>query len=239
MAMAMDPPTATGETTNGGVHHLGQQRSRRRCRQRRRATRRPGRERLPRPGTVDRIAPGGAPSALRRPISRVRSVTDTSMMFMTPIPPTSSDSAAMPVSRMVSVLDTDVAVSSSASWLAMVKSAVPSARDGVQLLEQRVGLLVGRGQLVAGGRLQVDGRHRLAVRPADQPVGRRCANGTTAWSSRLLVASEPAEASTPTTVRSMLLIVTIWPTTSVVPNSSVAVSARGRRRPRSRRRRRR
>ena len=29
-----------------------------------------------------------APSALRTPISRVRSVTETSMMFMTPTPPT-------------------------------------------------------------------------------------------------------------------------------------------------------
>ena len=50
------------------------------------------------------MAHGGAPSALRRPISRVRSVTETSMMFMTPMPPTSSDRAAMPVSRTVSVL---------------------------------------------------------------------------------------------------------------------------------------
>ena len=31
-----------------------------------------------------------APTAMRRPISRVRSVTETSMMFMMPIPPTSS-----------------------------------------------------------------------------------------------------------------------------------------------------
>ena len=31
-----------------------------------------------------------APMALRTPISRVRSVTDTSMMFITPTPPTSS-----------------------------------------------------------------------------------------------------------------------------------------------------
>ena len=30
-----------------------------------------------------------APTALRTPISRVRSVTDTSMMFITPMPPTS------------------------------------------------------------------------------------------------------------------------------------------------------
>jgi hypothetical protein len=38
-----------------------------------------------------RIAFLGAPSALRTPISRVRSVTATSMMFMTPMPPTSSE----------------------------------------------------------------------------------------------------------------------------------------------------
>ena len=31
-----------------------------------------------------------APSALRTPISRVRSVTETSMMFITPTPPTTS-----------------------------------------------------------------------------------------------------------------------------------------------------
>ena len=37
----------------------------------------------------------GAPSALRVPISRVRSVTDTIMIFITPMPPTSSEMAAM------------------------------------------------------------------------------------------------------------------------------------------------
>ena len=31
---------------------------------------------------------------MRTPISRVRSVTETSMMFMMPMPPTSSDTAA-------------------------------------------------------------------------------------------------------------------------------------------------
>ena len=38
-----------------------------------------------------------APTDLRMPISRVRSVTETSMMFMMPMPPTSSDTAAMPL----------------------------------------------------------------------------------------------------------------------------------------------
>ena len=36
-----------------------------------------------------------APRALRVPISRVRSVTDTSMMFITPMPPTSREMPAM------------------------------------------------------------------------------------------------------------------------------------------------
>ena len=36
-----------------------------------------------------------APMAMRMPISRVRSVTETSMMFMMPMPPTSSETEAM------------------------------------------------------------------------------------------------------------------------------------------------
>ena len=36
-----------------------------------------------------------APTASRRPISRVRSVTETSMMFMIPMPPTINDTDAI------------------------------------------------------------------------------------------------------------------------------------------------
>ena len=42
-----------------------------------------------------------APSALRTPISRVRSVTETSMMFMMPMPPTTRLTAAMLASSAV------------------------------------------------------------------------------------------------------------------------------------------
>ena len=42
-----------------------------------------------------------APIALRMPISRVRSVTVTSMMFITPMPPTSSEIAATAPSSTV------------------------------------------------------------------------------------------------------------------------------------------
>ena len=44
-----------------------------------------------------------APTALRMPISRVRSRTETSMMFMIPMPPTMSEIEAMPPSSSVSV----------------------------------------------------------------------------------------------------------------------------------------
>ena len=47
-----------------------------------------------------------APMARRVPISRVRSVTDTNMIFMIPIPPTNSDILATLANRMVSTLVT-------------------------------------------------------------------------------------------------------------------------------------
>ena len=40
---------------------------------------------------------------MRKPISRVRSVTETSMMFITPMPPTTSAMSAMPVTSRVMV----------------------------------------------------------------------------------------------------------------------------------------
>jgi len=46
------------------------------------------------------------------PISRVRSVTVTSMMFMTPIAPTRSDTAATQPKSAVKVWELDVAVES-------------------------------------------------------------------------------------------------------------------------------
>jgi hypothetical protein len=43
---------------------------------------------------------------MRMPISRVRSVTDTSMMFMIPMPPTISEMPAMPASSAVMIVST-------------------------------------------------------------------------------------------------------------------------------------
>ena len=51
-----------------------------------------------------RISRGLAPIALRSPISRVRSATDTSIMFMIPIPPISSEKPATPVNRILMIL---------------------------------------------------------------------------------------------------------------------------------------
>ena len=46
-----------------------------------------------------------APMALRMPISRVRSATETNMMFMMPMPPTKSDNPVMnsPIPPMTAV----------------------------------------------------------------------------------------------------------------------------------------
>ena len=55
--------------------------------------------------------------ARRIPISRVRSVTDTSMMFMMPMPPTSSDTEAMEPSSQVNTLALSSAVLNSAARL--------------------------------------------------------------------------------------------------------------------------
>ena len=51
--------------------------------------------RSPRAGTARAMSRGLAPSALRMPISRTRSDTLTSIMFMTPTPPTRSAMPAM------------------------------------------------------------------------------------------------------------------------------------------------
>ena len=64
-----------------------------------------------------------APMALRMPISRVRSRTDTSMMFMIPMPPTTSEIEAIPPSRSVRVALIEEAASSSWVWSKTLKSS--------------------------------------------------------------------------------------------------------------------
>ena len=68
-----------------------------------------------------------APTAIRKPISFVRSVTDTSMMFMMPIPATSSEKAAATTRISVTVSIVDDIVSIISACERMVKSSSASS----------------------------------------------------------------------------------------------------------------
>ena len=63
-----------------------------------------------------------APRALRTPISRVRSVTDTSMMFMMPMPPTSRETPAMLASSTAKMSAEAAAMSMNWRRLRIMKS---------------------------------------------------------------------------------------------------------------------
>ena len=73
-----------------------------------------------------------APMALRMPISRVRSRTETSMMFMIPMPPTTSEIEAIPPRSSVSVPLID-----------------GRGREQLGLVEDAEVVVIGRRQLVA------------------------------------------------------------------------------------------
>ena len=78
-----------------------------------------------------------APMAMRMPISRVRSVTDTSMMFMMPMPPTSSEMAAMHEQEHAQDADLLRLRLRDLFLRAHLKSASPFGRDAVALAQQR------------------------------------------------------------------------------------------------------
>ena len=91
-----------------------------------------------------------APMAMRMPISRVRSVTETSMMFMMPMPPTSSEMLAMEASRMVSTLVVSSAVLAMSVWLRTVKSSSSPSCDLVGVAQDGGDLGLGLGHLLQG-----------------------------------------------------------------------------------------
>ena len=66
-----------------------------------------------------------APIDILRPISRVRSVTETYMMFMMPIPPTSREMPAMQASSTVirSVVELSIELSSSCERISKSSSS--------------------------------------------------------------------------------------------------------------------
>src|SRR5574341_911466 len=69
---------------------------------------------------------GVAPTDCRIPISRVRSVTLTSMMFIMPMPPTMSETPATHASRLRNAAVVDSRALIMSCWVVTVKSAVSS-----------------------------------------------------------------------------------------------------------------
>ncbi len=94
-----------------------------------------------------------APTAMRRPISLVRSVTDSSVMFMMPMPPTSSDTAATAASsqRIVPLARSSVPASCSSVTRSssLTLPAIAAATFGRQAAGgDRPGRLGGDGEVV-------------------------------------------------------------------------------------------
>jgi hypothetical protein len=140
-----------------------------------------------------------APTASRMPISRVRSVTDTSMMFMMPMPPTSRLTAATAESRPVSTLVIPVSIevicfmsktlkSSSSKWADAASFAHQAFDVGFALFGRDAGpdrgidhrhvLVAGNPALEGPDRYQNDivlvgaeARGSLDVQNADHPAG--------------------------------------------------------------------
>ena len=111
-----------------------------------------------------------APMALRMPISRVRSRTETSMMFMIPMPPTTSEIEAIPPSSRVSVALIEDAASSSWVWLKTLKSAVSVAARSWRSRSSAVIAALRRGHLVRVGDAHADRPDGVA---ADEVLLRR------------------------------------------------------------------
>ncbi len=98
-----------------------------------------------------------APTALRIPISRVRSVTDTSMMFITPIPPTSSEIAATSPSSVVNTPLVELEACRIEPWLMTLKLlVVEPALGGWSWLRMSVTSVCAALELIAGPGLDGD-----------------------------------------------------------------------------------
>ena len=81
-----------------------------------------------------------APTALRSPISRVRSVTETSMMFMMPIPPTSSEMPAIAPRNSVSTPVTAPKAWIKSPWVNIWTVVVVAEGDVVALAQHLRGV---------------------------------------------------------------------------------------------------
>ena len=77
-----------------------------------------------------------APTAIRRPISRVRSVTETSMMFMMPTPPTTSEIRATASNKVLIDWVVDDIIFDHFRHVADVEVVVVARPDAVPLAQQ-------------------------------------------------------------------------------------------------------
>ena len=155
---------------------------------------------------------GRAPTAMRMPISRVRSVTETSIMFMMPMPPTTSEIAATLTSKIVSDWLADCTVESTCDRFWMVKS---SSSEFVILWRCSSNCCTSFWTLFTFAGL-------FAVKTMLFTYWlwfRRCIavlRGMKTMSSAFAPKPvEPFDASVPTTVKGTLLMRTCWPTGSM------------------------
>ena len=132
------------------------------------------------------------------PISRVRSVTETSMMFMMPMPPTSRLTAAMAPSSAVSTPVTLASVSAISRHVVHREVVLLARADAAALAHQRLDLRAwpGRSRSRVARRTQISADVAVA---GDAPLqGRAAASATkSSWSCRRWTG--PLAASTPIT----------------------------------------
>ncbi len=167
------------------------------------------------------MTPLGAPSALRMPISLVRSVTVTSMMLVMPIPPTSSEIAATAPSSTVNVLPVLSRAVSSEVWLLIRKSSlVASLRAWVPI---RTWVISAWAAVVVSAEVACTRIWLTEPKPvkAFWTVG----SGAMTTSSGSLKPVLPLVFSTPVTVNGVPPMTTCLPTGSTVSNSCLAVVA--------------
>ncbi len=162
-----------------------------------------------------------APRALRMPISRVRSRTDTSMMFMIPMPPTTRAIEAIPPSRSVSVPLIEDAASSSWAWSKMEKSSVPVA--AIPWRTRSSPVIASRAACISLALATLT----PIVRTVSPPTKylRTAPIGTSTWSSGLANPAPPFGCRMPTTSNGMPPTETIEPTASAPSPRSVATVA--------------
>ena len=112
---------------------------------------------------------GPAPTAMRRPISRIRSVTDTSMMFMMPMPPTISEMLATAPSSSDMMRVVCGARGDDFGDVAHAEIVLRAGLDLVALAQQRFHLLLHVGQVLGAANAQRDLLHRTGG-TADVPA---------------------------------------------------------------------